>query len=120
MYFAIACFIISLECSFLYQNPMPTLLYILFVYREEMFTKLAKQIVWQRCLHPSFTVNPSVPIDPGLWLECCILQNNTPHIILTSSQLRTFIRVIIKICLVVCTTCLNILKYECVNEFMII
>lgn len=59
-----------------------------------MFAKLAKQIVWQRSLHPSYTANPSVPIDHLLWLEHCIFQNNTPHIVLTSSQLRTFIKVI--------------------------
>ncbi|KAL4135781.1 hypothetical protein QTP88_007369 [Uroleucon formosanum] len=62
--------------------------------REEMFTKLAKQIIWQRCLHPSYVANPNVPVDHLLWLEHCTLQQNTPHMILTSSQLRTFIRVV--------------------------
>lgn len=59
-----------------------------------MFTKLAKQFVWQRSLHPSYTANPNVPVDHLLWLEHSTWQNNTPHIILTSSQLRTFIKVI--------------------------
>lgn len=70
-------------------------IYLFFCYREEMFTKLAKQIIWQRCLHPSCIANPNVPVDHLMWLEHCTLQQNTPHIILTSSQLRTFIRVII-------------------------
>uniref|UniRef100_A0A2H8TV64 DNA polymerase alpha subunit B n=3 Tax=Melanaphis sacchari TaxID=742174 RepID=A0A2H8TV64_9HEMI len=59
-----------------------------------MFTKLAKQIIWQRCLHPSYVANPNVCVDNLLWLEHCTLQQNTPHIILTSSQLRTFIRIV--------------------------
>jgi len=74
------------------------LMVFFFIYREEMFTKLAKQIIWQRCLHPSYVANPNVPVDHLLWLEHCTLQQNTPHIILTSSQLRTFIRVMIITC----------------------
>uniref|UniRef100_A0A2S2QQJ4 DNA polymerase alpha subunit B n=1 Tax=Sipha flava TaxID=143950 RepID=A0A2S2QQJ4_9HEMI len=62
--------------------------------QEETFEKLSKQIIWQRCLHPSYTASPTVPVDQLLWLEHCTLQQNTPHIILTSSQLRTFIRVV--------------------------
>lgn len=62
-----------------------------------MFTKLAKQFVWQRSLHPSYLANPTMPVDQSLWLEHCSLQENTPHIILTSSQLRPFIRVIVSI-----------------------
>lgn len=66
-----------------------------FFYREEMFTKLAKHIISQRCLHPSYNYSPTVPVDQLLWLEHCIFHKYTPHIILMSSQLRTFIRVII-------------------------
>ncbi|XP_026817937.1 DNA polymerase alpha subunit B [Rhopalosiphum maidis] len=62
--------------------------------KEELFTKLARQIIWQRCLHPSYIANPNVAVDHLLWLQHCTLQQNTPHIILTSSQLRTFIRVV--------------------------
>ncbi|XP_050425500.1 DNA polymerase alpha subunit B-like isoform X7 [Adelges cooleyi] len=67
---------------------------------EELFTKLCKQLVWQRSLHPSYTASPTVPVDQLLWLEHCSLKRNTPHVILTSSQLRTFIRVV-EGCLVV-------------------
>lgn len=70
---------------------------IYFFYREDMFTRLAKHIKWQRCLHPSYVANPNVCVDHLQWVEHCTLQKNTPHIILTSSQLRTFIRVIIYI-----------------------
>lgn len=67
------------------------------MYREEIFAKLAKQLVWQRCLHPSYTASPTVPVDQLLWLDYCTLQQYTPNIILTSSQLRTFIRVSISL-----------------------
>lgn len=62
--------------------------------QEEIFTRLAKQIVSQRCLHPSVNINPTVPVDQLLWLEHCLFDECTPHIILMSSQLRTFIRVV--------------------------
>lgn len=59
-----------------------------------MFTRLTKQIISQKCLHPSLNINPTVPVDQLLWLEHCSFEKYTPHIILMSSQLRTFIRVI--------------------------
>ncbi|VVC41300.1 DNA polymerase alpha/epsilon, subunit B [Cinara cedri] len=62
--------------------------------QEETFEKLSKQIVWQQSLHPSYTASPTIPVDQFLWLEHCNFEEFTPHIILTTSQLRSFIRVV--------------------------
>ncbi|XP_050529813.1 DNA polymerase alpha subunit B [Daktulosphaira vitifoliae] len=69
---------------------------------DELCAKLSKHIVWQRSLHPSYTASPTVPIDQSLWLEHCSLKKNTPHIVVTCSQLRTFIRAV-EGCLVINT-----------------